>query len=179
MRKKSISIFQYLIKYVNFVKKTFSPVFSCASFYPLWAKIASEEEAASTVKLLPLLEREYGLAACQPIERKEKYQWDYPNCWASLQYLVVYGLDNYGYYEDAVRIATKYVRSIEKIYERFTGIVAEGRGMTVSEVDRIAQGRVWTGRDAVALNLADEIGTLEDAIDFYIEEISGQIIIEK
>lgn len=95
----------------NFVKNTFSPVFSCASFYPLWAKIASEEEAASTVKLLPLLEREHGLATCQPIERKEKYQWDYPNCWASLQYLIVYGLDNYGYYEDAVRIATKYVRS--------------------------------------------------------------------
>ena len=38
--------------------------------------------------------------------------------------------------------------------------------MTVPQVDLIAQGRVWTGSQAVALNLADEIGTLDDAIDW-------------
>ena len=46
-----------------------------------------------------------------------------------MQYLIVYGLDNYGYYEDAVRIATKYVRSIEKIYEE-TGTLWEKYNVT-------------------------------------------------
>lgn len=62
-------------------------------------------------------------------------------------------------------------KSVERIYDRFTGIVAEGRDMTVAQVDRIAQGRVWTGSEAVALNLADEIGTIEDAIDWAIASI--------
>ena len=62
-------------------------------------------------------------------------------------------------------------KSIEKIYDRFTGLVADGRDMTVPEVDRIAQGRVWSGSEAVAINLADEIGTLEDAIDWAIASI--------
>ena len=62
-------------------------------------------------------------------------------------------------------------KSIEKIYDRFTGLVADGRDMTVPQVDCIAQGRVWSGSEAVAINLADEIGTLEDAIDWAIASI--------
>lgn len=54
--------------------------------------------------------------------------------------------------------------SVEQIYERFTQIVAEGRGMTVSDVDAIAQGRVWSGTQALEIGLVDAIGTLEDAI---------------
>ena len=70
------------------------------------------------------------------------------------------------------RAEVKYMqKSIEKIYDRFTGLVADGRDMTVPQVDRIAQGRVWSGCDAVAINLADEIGTLEDAIDWAIASI--------
>ena len=54
--------------------------------------------------------------------------------------------------------------SVESIYERFTQIVAEGRNMTVAEVDAIAQGRVWSGTQALEIGLVDAIGTLEDAI---------------
>lgn len=117
----------------NFVKDTFSPVFSCASFYPLWAGIATPEQAASTVKLLPLLEMEHGLAVCQPIEREVKFQWDYPNGWAPLHYIVVHALDNYGYTEDAARIAAKYVRSIEKIFEE-TGALWEKYNVTEASI---------------------------------------------
>lgn len=56
--------------------------------------------------------------------------------------------------------------SVEDIYDRFTGLVAVNRGMTQDRVDEIAQGRVWTGADALGINLADEIGTLEDAIHY-------------
>lgn len=57
-------------------------------------------------------------------------------------------------------------RSVECIYDRFTDIVAEGRGMKKEDVDAIGQGRVWTGADALGINLVDEIGTLEDAVRY-------------
>ncbi len=63
--------------------------------------------------------------------------------------------------------------SVESIYSKFTGIVAEGREMTVEAVDNIAQGRVWTGAEAVGIGLADEIGTLEDAINYAALSIDG------
>ncbi len=53
---------------------------------------------------------------------------------------------------------------INRGYALFTKRVAEGRGMTVEAVDSIAQGRVWTGAQALDIKLVDKIGTLEDAI---------------
>ena len=64
------------------------------------------------------------------------------------------------------------LRSIESIYDRFTGIVSEGRGMAKEEVDAIGQGRVWTGADALRIGLVDQLGTLEDAIA-YAAELAG------
>lgn len=54
--------------------------------------------------------------------------------------------------------------TVESIYEKFTSLVAEGRGMKVEDVDNIAQGRVWTGAQALEIGLVDQIGTLEDAM---------------
>lgn len=54
--------------------------------------------------------------------------------------------------------------SVEKIYDRFTQIVAEGRNMSVGDVDAIAQGRVWTGAQALEVGLVDAIGDLDDAV---------------
>ena len=63
--------------------------------------------------------------------------------------------------------------SVENIYDKFTILVSEGRGMTVERVDEIAQGRVWTGADALTIGLVDEIGTLEDAINYAALSIDG------
>ena len=63
--------------------------------------------------------------------------------------------------------------SVEKIYDRFTAIVAEGRDMTVENVDAIAQGRVWTGAEALVIGLVDQIGTIEDAIEYAALSIEG------
>ena len=52
----------------------------------------------------------------------------------------------------------------DQIYEQFLERVAENRSMSTSEVDSIAQGRVWTGRDAYDLGLVDELGTLKEAV---------------
>ena len=56
--------------------------------------------------------------------------------------------------------------SVEDIYERFVTLVAESRQKETAEVDAIAQGRVWTGSDALGIGLVDEIGTLEDAVAY-------------
>ena len=63
--------------------------------------------------------------------------------------------------------------SVERIYTKFTSIVAEGRDMTVEDVDAIAQGRVWTGAEALEIGLVDQIGTLEDAIEYAAMSIEG------
>ena len=63
--------------------------------------------------------------------------------------------------------------SVERIYDKFTALVAEGRNMTVEGVDAIAQGRVWTGAEALEIGLVDEIGTIEDAIRYAALCIDG------
>ena len=66
--------------------------------------------------------------------------------------------------------------SVEKIYNKFTGIVSEGREMSVPSVDAIAQGRVWAGAEAIRIGLVDQIGTIEDAIAYAamsIEDVSS------
>lgn len=55
-------------------------------------------------------------------------------------------------------------RNIEKGYETFLSRVGEGRGMSRDEVHELAQGRVWTGKDALKVGLVDALGGLEDAI---------------
>ena len=55
-------------------------------------------------------------------------------------------------------------KSIERIYKTFVQRVATGRNMSFEEVDALAQGRVWTGADALENKLVDAIGSLDDAI---------------
>jgi protease-4 len=60
---------------------------------------------------------------------------------------------------------SEYVRSfIEKIYSDFITLVAEGREMTPENVDEVAQGRVWSGKDALRIGLADQKGGLHEAL---------------
>ncbi|MCI5131315.1 MAG: S49 family peptidase [Candidatus Electrothrix sp. EH2] len=53
--------------------------------------------------------------------------------------------------------------NVEHGYEQFIRLVAQGRGMDIAEVEKIAQGRVWDGATALQLGLVDELGSLEDA----------------
>jgi protease-4 len=58
---------------------------------------------------------------------------------------------------------------IERGYDLFLTRVANGRGMTKEAVNEIAQGRVWTGQQALGIGLVDQLGTLEDAIAYAAE----------
>lgn len=55
--------------------------------------------------------------------------------------------------------------SIEETYQTFLQRVSEGRNMTMSQVDSVAQGRVWSGTEALEIGLVDELGNLDDAIE--------------
>ncbi|MDX8382423.1 MAG: signal peptide peptidase SppA [Ghiorsea sp.] len=54
--------------------------------------------------------------------------------------------------------------TINQIYSQFTQHVADGRGMPIEEVQQLAQGRVWSGQDALELGLVDALGGIDDAI---------------
>lgn len=59
---------------------------------------------------------------------------------------------------------------INRGYDLFLTRCAEGRGMTKEEIDRIGQGRVWTGARAKELGLVDELGGLDRAIEIAVEK---------
>ncbi len=113
----------------NYKTGMHSNIFSCASFYPLWAKAATKEQAEFLRQNLYRIEEAFGLAVCEKGPRDAVYQWDYPNGWAPLHYLLVHGLDHYGYAEDAQRIAQKYVSAMERIFAE-TGTLWEKYNVT-------------------------------------------------
>lgn len=53
---------------------------------------------------------------------------------------------------------------VNRGYRLFLKRVADGRKMTPEQVDKIAQGRVWTGNQALKIKLVDKLGTLNDAV---------------
>ena len=55
-------------------------------------------------------------------------------------------------------------RNVESAYRQFITMVGESRGMSPEAVDKIAQGRVWIGSQALELGLVDELGDLDDAV---------------
>ncbi len=66
----------------------------------------------------------------------------------------------------------KYIqRQIEKIYDDFTSLVSNGRGMSKDSVDAIGQGRVWSGSDAIRIGLVDKQGGIQDAIDYAAQKV--------
>ena len=53
---------------------------------------------------------------------------------------------------------------IQNIYDKFISLVSEGRKMSIENVNKLAKGQVWIGKDALKFNLIDEIGSLDNAI---------------
>lgn len=68
---------------------------------------------------------------------------------------------------DEFRLVT--TEGVEAVYTTFLDRVASGRNMTIEAVDKVAQGRVWSGVDALNNGLVDEIGSLNDAILYAAE----------
>jgi protease-4 len=74
-------------------------------------------------------------------------------------------------YRGATPLEAAYIqKGVEKVYDTFTKRVAEGRGMAQADVDSIGQGRVWSGVDALKIKLVDELGGINDAINYTVKK---------
>jgi alpha,alpha-trehalase len=90
------------------------------TFYPLWAGIASAEQAARVAANLPLFERAGGL---QTSDRVTGDQWDAPFGWAPMQIIATEGLRRYGFTEAADRISIKFLTMVMRDFARHGTIV--------------------------------------------------------
>lgn len=100
----------------DFENRKLGGIWSLAGFYPMWAKLASKDQAHRLVKNLEKFEHIGGLVTCPPNQDIGRsivppMQWDYPNGWAPLHWIVIEGLKNYGYTEEAERIARSWVNT--------------------------------------------------------------------
>ena len=119
----------------DFVNKRHSPVFSVASLFPLWASLATPEQAESTLFAAEkYLECDYGLAACEPGKSDRQCRWDYPNGWAPLQLIAIEAFDRNGFTEAARRLAQKYVDLVTANFEK-TGELWEKYNVADGTVD--------------------------------------------
>ncbi len=101
----------------DFVKHEQGNFWSLAAYYPMWAGMVTEGQAARLVDNLKRFDRQGGLTTTmRPIIDMSifgslKTQWAYPNGWAPLHFFVVEGLRRYGYHETAKRIALKWIET--------------------------------------------------------------------
>jgi len=70
-------------------------------------------------------------------------------------------------------------KQVDKIYSDFLSKVASGRKMDIARVHRYARGRVWTGNEAQKIGLVDELGGLNDAINFAAKKAKIKKIIPR
>ncbi len=85
------------------------------TFYPLWAGLASPEQARTLARSLRIFEQPGGLAMSTTDAGD---QWDYPYGWAPTQLVVIEGLRRYGFHDDANRISFNFLSMIAHNFRR-------------------------------------------------------------
>lgn len=102
----------------DYKKQRQSTVSSLASFYPLWAGMVDEDRAKKLEKSLRRFVQKGGLSSTDTYTLNQRVpngsmpsQWAYPNGWAPLHFLVVEGLERYGYEKEAQDIAMKWLKT--------------------------------------------------------------------
>lgn len=176
--------------------KRLSKFLSLAGFAPMWAGLATADQAERMIKKLPKFETKYGLA----ITAKESLahqidlskiqtrfrsviesiikpkQWDYPNIWSPLEYLTVIGLLRYGYIDDAKRIMTNSInahatayRKHKTFFEKLSGETGEsGSGALYRDQD----GFGWT--NAVFYRYIKILEDIENLNTIYEEPLPAE-----
>jgi alpha,alpha-trehalase len=101
----------------NYIKEKRSSINSLAAYFPMWAGMVDEQQAAMLVRALRRFENKGGLATTDALPLGQfvlgsmPTQWAYPNGWAPLHFIVIQALQRYGYHEDAKRIAMKWLKT--------------------------------------------------------------------
>lgn len=132
----------------DYVHKKQSIFLSLAGFVPLWVGLATPEQAKRMVKKLDAFKTKFGLAITDkgslppPIDLKrftEPYrvtleevlkpkQWDYPNIWPPLHYLVTTGLMRYGFIDEAKRLMFEYLDSNTAAFRKYGALLEKMDG---------------------------------------------------
>ena len=107
------------------------------TFYPLWAGLASKQQAQSIAKNLHLFEQPGGLAMSRV---ETQAQWDFPYGWAPIHLLTVEGLRRYGYGAEADRIAGKFLSTVLENFNREHNIREKYNVVTRSSETHIVEG---------------------------------------
>jgi alpha,alpha-trehalase len=101
----------------NYVKEKRGATSSLAAYFPMWAGMVTDKQAALLVKSLRRFEQKGGLTTTDALPLGQfmlgsmPTQWAYPNGWAPLHFIVIKALERYGYHKDARRIAMKWMKT--------------------------------------------------------------------
>ena len=105
-------------------------VISAASLYPYFVGISFDKK--DVIKLIDILLLEFGISACADGEAVNGFQWDYPNIWPPVQYIVYEACVKCGLMNEAEKIKNRYVKLIEtcfektgKLWEKYNGITGD------------------------------------------------------
>jgi alpha,alpha-trehalase len=104
----------------DFKRRRQSGIHFITALYPLWAGLASPEQAARIAANLSIFERNGGL---QTSDRNTGAQWDAPFGWAPMQIIATQGLRRYGFSDAADRIATKFLSMIMRDFAKHGTLV--------------------------------------------------------
>ncbi len=121
----------------NFATKTRSSYEYLTTFYPLWAGLATPEQARAVDAKLKLFEQPGGLA----MSRNESgVQWDYPYEWAPTVLIAVQGLRRYGFNDDANRISYEFLSTVAENFRRDGTIREKYNAVTRSSEAAVSAG---------------------------------------
>ena len=125
------------------------------TFYPLWAGLATREQAETVRKGLGIFEQPGGLAMSN---RENGVQWDYPYGWAPTQLLAIEGLRRYGFQEDANRVSYKFLSTIAQnfrsdgtIREKYNVVTRSSESHIEAGYNQNVVGFGWTNAAFLAL----------------------------
>ncbi|MFH1564787.1 MAG: trehalase family glycosidase [bacterium] len=132
-----------------------------AGFFPMWCGLASEKQAKAMADNLKYFEYEGGLSNTEKFSNNYHLkQWDWPNGFPNLQWIVVAGLLNYGYRADAERVAKKWLELNKRIFD-ITGKFWEKYDVVHREIGKdgnylTQSGFAWT--NAIFVKMVEELG---------------------
>ncbi len=174
----------------NYKDNQKSDFYSLASFTPLWAGLATFEQAKKMQKHLAKFETKCGLTitdknslakAIDFMKIQEQYrpaieevikpkQWDYPNIWSPLEYLTVIGLLRYGFIADAKRIMKNSVNAHASLFRKYQSFFEKINGETgepsASFHYESQKGFGWT--NAVFYRYIQILDALDSSKDIYL-----------
>jgi len=141
----------------DFVNEKQGSIRSLASFYPLFVGLTDQSQTDKLLANLESFTTDFGLTTTdKTYPAAPGKQWASPNGWAPLHYIVIKGLQNYGYSEQASEIANKWINTVNHKFEE-TGMIFEKYNVLdpsqepTSAVYPDQRGFAWT--NAVTLRL--------------------------